>query len=167
MPPIVKPTAWLLVVCGCTCREPQPSGHEPTTAPRSAASDVLRAGVPIDTAFYRIRASAAEDCPAPDPALIMPGKRRVRVELSIEPLSDLQVPANPYYARLVDADRNVYEATLGGCGPALAPTLPARGQTAHGAVVFDVPPSARTLTLLYAPELVGTETAVLAIELGR
>src|SRR5690606_42152408 len=94
-------------------------------------------------------------------------KRRIAVELSIEPLGDLQFPANPCHARRVDAEGTVYEATLGGCGQPLAPTLPTRGQTAHGVVVFDVAPSARAFTLLYAPELVGEQKTELAIELGR
>ena len=126
---------------------------------------VGRVGVPISTAHYVLRVSAADDCsPAgPDPA----DARRLGVQLELEPTGELQVPANPYYARLVDGLGNVYEATLGGCGAALAPTLPARGQTARGRIVFELPRGARDLTLTYAPELVGGADAELSVALGR
>lgn len=108
-----------------------------------------------------------EDCSPPDRALGSAATRRIGVELEIEPTGDLQVPANPYYARLVDAEHNVYEATLGGCGTELAPTLPARGQTARGWVVFELPRTARAVSLVYAPELLGASKSELVIELQR
>jgi hypothetical protein len=89
------------------------------------------------------------------------------VQVELEPTGDVQVPANPYYARLVDGLGNVYEATLGGCGVSLGPTLPERGQTARGWVVFELPRSARDFTFTYAPELVGVIAAELSVSLGR
>jgi hypothetical protein len=161
--------ARLLALCCCACRSASPSGE---AAPRIEPGQLeptikARADATIRTPHYQIRASLPEECSPPRPALGSAATRRLGIELSIEPTSNVQVPADPYYARLVDAERNVYEATLGGCGPALAPALPARGQTARGWIVFELPGAARATTLLYAPELVGASKTELAIELQR
>jgi hypothetical protein len=160
----------LLALCCCACRSANPSGGEagPGIEPgQPEPTRKARAEATISTPYYQIRASLPEECSPPRPALGSAATRRLGIELSIEPTSDVQVPADPYYARLVDAERNVYEATLGGCGPPLAPTLPARGQTARGWIVFELPRTARATTLLYAPELVGASKTELAIELSR
>lgn len=157
--------ARLLALCCCACRSANPSGSEP--APHEPAPGVARAEATIRTPYYEIRASLPEECSPPQPALGSTTTHRIGIELAIQPTSDVQVPADPYYARLVDAQRNVYEATLGGCGAALAPSLPARGQTARGWIVFELPRSARPVTLLYAPELVGVSKVELAIALER
>ncbi len=174
-----------LLALGCyACRSANPSGSE--EAPRielippsldtsrldppnltSPNRGTARVEATIRTEYYHIRASLPEECSAPRAASRSTATRRLGIELAIEPTSDVQVPADPYYARLVDAERNVYEATLGGCGAALAPTLPARGQTARGWIVFELPRTARPVTLLYAPELVGADKTELAIELQR
>jgi hypothetical protein len=169
-----------LLALGCyACRSANPSGGEeappielspPSLDPPNLTSPnrgTARAEATIRTEYYQIRASLPEECSAPRRASRSTDTRRLGIELAIEPTSDVQVPADPYYARLVDAERNVYEATLGGCGAALAPTLPARGQTARGWIVFELPRTARPVTLLYAPELVGAAKAELAIELLR
>ncbi|HTV22821.1 MAG TPA: hypothetical protein VMG12_29225, partial [Polyangiaceae bacterium] len=134
----------------------------PVTPPGAATAGAL-----IRTPHYEIRASLPEECSPPDPALGSAATRRVGVEITLEPTSDVQVPANPYYARLVDAEHDVYEATLGGCGTPLAPALPARGQPAHGWIVFELPRAARATALTYAPELVGVPKTELVIDLRR
>jgi hypothetical protein len=89
------------------------------------------------------------------------------VNISIEPSTDVQVPANPYYARLLDEHGLLHEATLGGsCGAPLSPALPQRGQPARGYVVFDVPRASRELTLLYGPELAELPREEASIALG-
>jgi hypothetical protein len=161
----------LLALWCCACRSANPAGGEaPPIELRpldSPAPPTARAEATIRTPYYQLRASLPEECSPPRPALGSTATRRLGIELAIEPTSDVQVPADPYYARLVDAERNVYEATLGGCGAALAPTLPARGQTSRGWIVFELPRTARAVTLLYAPELVGASKTELAIELRR
>jgi hypothetical protein len=118
------------------------------------------------TPHFELRVSAPEDCTrAPRDAPADP-MRQVGVEVTLLPLGDVQVPANPYYARLIDSANNVYEATLGGCGPALAPSLPTRGQSARGYVVFEVPRNAGGFTFTYAPELLGAPDEEVAIPLG-
>jgi hypothetical protein len=162
--PIHSRTARLLALCCCACRTASSSGDEPAATTERTAS-AARAGTTIPTPYYQIRASLPEECAAPEPALESAATRRIGIEIALQPTGDVQVPADPYYARLVDTHHNVYEATLGGCGAPLAPTLPARGQTAHGWIVFELPRTARAATLLYAPELVGASKTELAIDL--
>jgi hypothetical protein len=149
-----------LFCCGCR----SPGGGE-QTPPAELGAGSPRAGATIRTDYYLIRASLPEECAPPDRSTRSAATRRVGIHITLEPSSDAQVPANPYYARLVDAEGNVYEATLGGCGNAPAPALPARGQAARGWVVFELPRAARPVTLLYTPEILGASKAELAIEL--
>lgn len=155
----------MLTLCCCACRgagDRAEAAAAPLTDPGAAAAGTL-----IRTPYYEIRVSLPEECLPPDPALGSAATRRVGVELTLEPTGDVQVPANPYYARLVDAEHDVYEATLGGCGTPLGPALPTRGQPARGWIVFELPRAARATTLLYAPELVGAPKSELAVDLRR
>jgi hypothetical protein len=163
--PIDLRTAAVLTLCCSACRSTNPATHETATSPSHGGAET--AGELLGTPYYQIRASSPEDCAPPEPALASTATHRVGVELTLEPTSDIQVPANPYYARLVDSEQNVHEATLGGCGEPLAPTLPTRGRPAHGWIVFELPRSARPATLLYAPELVGAPKSEIAIDLRR
>jgi hypothetical protein len=133
---------------GCPRAEPKDAAAEPASSTGSPSGTA-------QTAHYVLRVLGMQDCTVPAAAAPADGTRRLGVELVLEPTSELQVPANPYYARLLDEHQLVYEATLGGCGTPLSPTLPRRGQVARGYVVFDVPRSSRNFTLLYMPELVG------------
>ncbi len=141
-------------------------GAGAATDPALGAAHAGRAGVPIRTPHYVLRVSAPDDCSPPGHGRTAES-RRLGIQVEIEPTGEVQVPANPYYARLVDGLGNVYEATLGGCGPPLAPTLPGRGQTARGWIVFEVPSGARDFTLSYAPPLVGAREAEIGVALGR
>lgn len=131
---------------GCPRAEPKDAAAEPAPGTPNGAAR---------TAHYVLGVLGTRDCTAAGAAAPADGTRRIGVELLLEPTSELQVPANPYYARLLDEHQLVYEATLGGCGPPLSPNLPRRGQVARGYVVFDVPRASRNFTLLYMPELVG------------
>jgi hypothetical protein len=65
----------------------------------------------------------------------------------------LQVPANPYYARLIDGQNVAREATLTGCTPALASVLLEAPRVARGWINFEVPYGAADWLLAYAPAL--------------
>jgi len=126
------------------------------------------------TAHYTLRVLGVETCRTSGARAPSDTSRRIGVNLSLEPTTDVQVPANAYYARLLDEQRQVHEATLslpvkrneGSCGEPLAPALPQRGHPARGYVVFDVPRNSRQLTLLYAPELVDLPKEEVSIALG-
>jgi hypothetical protein len=150
------------------CPASDPPGSDASTVASTPASTPERtpAGNLIRTDHYQVRSSALKEC-SPERDGPLGGTRRVGVEVWLEPTGTVQVPANPYYARLVDGQGDAYEATLGGCGPPLAPTLPKPGLPAEGWIVFEVPRAARSFTLVYAPELVGATKSELAIDLGR
>jgi hypothetical protein len=80
---------------------------------------------------------------------------------------ELQIPANPYYALLIDGKDIAHEATLGGCTPALSPSLLAPGQTAQGWISFDVPREGQNWRLSYAPELTTASEDELVFQLAR
>lgn len=92
--------------------------------------------------------------------------RRLSVEVTLKASGDVQVPANPYYALLVDTTKAVYEATLGDCNGSLSPTLLAPGQTAHGWLTFDVPKKSAGHELVYAPAVAGAPREELVFDLG-
>lgn len=81
------------------------------------------------------------------------GITRLGVEITLSARGEVLVPANPYYALLVDSERRVFEATLGGCQPALSVALLENGKSARGFVSFDVPPRSRGFELVYVPRL--------------
>jgi hypothetical protein len=103
-----------------------------------------------------MRASVLDSCDLPPYARHAAEVRRVGVNVTLEARAELQVPANPYYFSLIDSDNIVYEATLGGCSPALRPTLLAPGDVARGWVSFDIPEAAKGLKLSFAPRLTTT-----------
>jgi hypothetical protein len=146
--------AGLLTSFGCE-RVEQEHARTAPTSDRVAAS-----------AHYTLHVLGVEICRTSGATSPADTTRRVGVDVSIEPTTDVQVPANPYYARLVDEHHQVYEATLGGCGEPLSPALPQRGRPARGYVVFDVPRASRQLSLLYAPELVDLPREEVSIALG-
>jgi hypothetical protein len=152
------PTGLLLAITLLSCRGDDRYPDVATTLPGSGAP----AGSWLQTPYYRLSASGPRDC---SPHHSAARARRVGIEFALEPTGSVRVPANPYYAQLVDGQGTVYEATLGGCGPALAPTLPVHGQIANGWIVFEVPRAARDFTLIYSPELEGAPKSELVIGL--
>jgi hypothetical protein len=95
------------------------------------------------------------------------GQIKLGVLVDIEATGDAQVPANPFYATLLDASQNRYETTLAGCQPALQATQLARGQKASGWISFEIPKTARSLRLTYAPLLLGAGKDELSFALDR
>jgi hypothetical protein len=92
---------------------------------------------------------------------------RVGVEVRLHARGELQIPANPYYALLIDGKNIAYEATLGGCTPPLSPSLLAPGQSARGWISFDVPRDSQNWRLSYAPELIQAPDDELVFQLAR
>ncbi len=103
------------------------------------------------TEHYEMTASVPDECATP--STHGDGLARVGIEVTLSARGAVQVPANAYYALLVDSDRRAHEATLGGCEPALPPTLLEPGQSARGFIVFDIPEQSRGLQLVYAPRI--------------
>jgi hypothetical protein len=78
----------------------------------------------------------------------------------------VQVPANPYYALLIDRTNVVYEATLADCNGSLSPTLLEPGQTGQGWITFEIPKRSVGHALAYAPALTGAPREELVFDLG-
>lgn len=113
-----------------------------------------------------MRVSIPEQC-----ALIPEGdlnahSRRLSVQVTLKASGDVQVPANPYYALLIDSTNAVYEATLGQCNGPLSPTLLEPGQTGQGWITFDIPKRSTGHALMYAPALIGAPREELVFDLG-
>jgi hypothetical protein len=169
-------TRWLARVAffaplalGCQQNENRISGAAPPplTEAKAPAGSAGRLGVPVHADQYVIVASAFEPCAAGQTVDRAARTQRVGVELSIQRSGPVQVPASPYYATLVGSNGDVYEATLGGCGAPLGPSLPAPGELARGWVVFEVPTADKDFTLVYDPELVEVPEREVSIALRR
>lgn len=92
---------------------------------------------------------------------------KVGIELSIQGISEREVPVNAFYATLYDARGDSYSATLAGCEPPLPSVRLTNGKSARGFVTFEVPKSADKLELRYAPLVIGPGTEELKFALVR
>jgi hypothetical protein len=111
---------------------------------------VVLPGVVARTEHYDMQVSAPSECERSGPS---GGARRVGVLVTLQARGAVQVPANPYYARLIDGQNVVREPTLSGCAPALAFALLETPGVARGWINFDVPRGATASLLSYAPPL--------------
>jgi len=107
-------------------------------------------GVVARTEHYDLQVSAPVECDASGPS---GAARRVGVLVTLQARGPVQVPANPYYAQLIDAQNVTHDATLSGCTPALSSALLETSQLARGWVNFEVPRGAADFRLAYAPPL--------------
>jgi uncharacterized protein DUF4352 len=142
---------WCVVCLALGCEGPASSGAEQGTNAEPGA--LIPAGTPGRTPHFEMQVSVLDSCPAPADAPPDKGQKRVGVKVSLSARAELQVPANAYYAYLIDADNVMYEATLAGCEPALAPSLLEPGETANGWLSFDIPKQTKNPKLSYAPRL--------------
>jgi len=143
---------WLIACAALGCRSSELEGL-PTQRVWGPEPLVPR-GVVARSEHYALHVSALAECSA-EPGVV--NGRRVGVLVTLQASGLEQVPANPYYALLVDGEDDVHEATFGGCTPALPVRLLEAGQTAHGWVSFDVPRQPGNLRFSYAPPLANGE----------
>lgn len=126
----------------------------------------IAAGTWARSRYFEMRVSIPEPCPLPSRDPLDERYKRISIEVTVRASGDVQVPANPYYALLLDRAHDVYEASLNGCEAALTPTLLQPGQTARGWISFEIPKSSAELELLYAPALAGVPREELVFDLG-
>lgn len=139
---------WLLTCAALGCRS---SEFEGLASQRVWGPEpVVPRGVVARNEHYALHVSALAECSAEPGAF---SGRRVGVLVTLQASGLEQIPANPYYALLVDGEDEVHEATLGGCTPALPVRLLEAGQSAHGWISFDVPRQSGNLRFSYAPLL--------------
>jgi hypothetical protein len=90
------------------------------------------------------------------------------VELELVALTRKQVPANPFYAKLLDGQKQAYSAVRGGCTPELRAAPLSKGQHARGFVNFELSGAATGLKFVYAPRLAdGSANDQVEFDLGR
>jgi len=145
--------AWLLACAALGCQGRSELEGLPTQLVWGPDQIVPR-GVVARSEHYDLQVSALTEC---SEARGAEGGRRVGVLLTLQARGLMQVPANPYYALLVDGDDAVHEATLEGCAPALPVRLLDAGQSARGWVSFDVPRQRGNFSFSYAPLLASGE----------
>jgi len=167
-------TRWLLGLAGAVafagCRRLDALGSSSADGgqtPAASSSAGVEIGRQIRMSLYRITVDGVRQCPPtsfeqPDKGHVWAG-----VEVSLEALTATPVPANPFYARLTDADGRSYRARFNGCKPALSHAPLARGVTAHGLVTFEIREHASGLVFRYDPHVPGHQDQEAHFDLGR
>jgi uncharacterized protein DUF4352 len=168
--------AWLCLGVAACQRNPDPDAPlpAPSTPPERVeaqlpplADRAARTGEVATAAHYSMSVSETKECAMESHFRPSEGFIKLGVKVSIEARDATQVPANPFYATLIDTTSVVYESTLAGCQPALAASQLVKGQKASGWISFDVPADAKGLRLAYAPVLLGAGREELLFQLGR
>lgn len=95
------------------------------------------------------------------------GKIKLGVLVELEGLSQREVPANPFLAKLRDADAREYKADPAGCTPTLSAGRVSRGGKRRGFISFQIPATASGLEFVYAPFVVGSGEQKLRFDLNR
>lgn len=154
----------LALACGSPARKD--TGAR-ATAPGATKRDALIApGSWGHATHFQMRVSVPEQCALAPEVEPDASSRRLSVEVTLQASGAVQVPANPYYALLIDRTNVVHEATLGVCNGSLSPTLLEPGQTGHGWLTFDIPKRSAGLSLVYTPALTGAAREELVFDLG-
>jgi hypothetical protein len=116
---------------------------------------VHQPGQLASNSFFELSVHGVKTCSV-EPHLQPPaGVKRLGVEVTITARSDVQVPANPFYALVLTPQGNRFEATLAGCQPVLTATRLGNGDSARGWISFDLPESLSQARFSYAPALLG------------
>jgi hypothetical protein len=163
----VAPRVLVLLALSCN-RASSISAGERLVEPLAltATGTVVPVGVLGRAPHYEMRVLGSRECgrKSDEP---QPARMRLAVDVTLRATASLQVPANPYYALLIDADNVVYEASLVACMPPLRPGLLAGGETARGWLFFEIPRGNTGLSLAYAPALMAAEPEELAFTVPR
>lgn len=152
---------FLAIALTTACRGPQPaerdaphgSADPPTMI--SATLPPVRFGEEAKTPYFRMRMLNTKPCAVEPHLEPPPGVRKVSVEVELVASGKVDIPANPFYALLVDRDGRQFESTLAGCSPLLEAARLSIGQSARGWVTFDVPESSIPHALVYQPAVIG------------
>jgi len=137
---------------GCNGTKRQSDSDQRQAEQRSVAM-----GQEAANAYFTVRVLNTKVCTAGPRWPSPPGLKKISVELELQARSATEVPANPFYATLIDDKGRRFESTMAGCSPVLEGTTLSNGAIARGWVTFDVPESAIGQTVLYQPALVGIQ----------
>ena len=170
-----------LLLAGCSlaavnCRPDPPvleNAPPAASTPAKALAEPVQASALVGmgqrglTQHYAMSFSETKECVLEPHFRPGAGLIKFGVFVNIEATGPVQVPANPFYAALLDAGHYSYEATLAGCQPALRASQLVRGQKVSGWISFEIPKAARGLRLSYAPLLLGAGKDELTFALDR
>jgi hypothetical protein len=95
------------------------------------------------------------------------GYEKFGVSVTLTGRSEVQVPANPFYATLRAPDGTEYRATLSGCRPTLPAVRLTNGKRAEGWISFDVPEALSSFVLEYRPQVIGRGAEALRFQVQR
>ncbi len=157
---------WVIASSSFGCNAPkqqlaQAEGHDDVTM--NVARVAL--GGFATTPYFSIRVLNSKVCTLAPHLAPAPGIKKLAVELELQGVGPILVPANPFYATLVDDKAQRFESTALGCGPMLSGSPLANGASTRGWVTFDVPESSVGQALTYQPALVGVRSPRAELEL--
>jgi hypothetical protein len=170
-PPFAQLLAFaVLELPGCQ----QPTVRPPATVRSDEPATVIGVepavhslGELAEAGDYQMTIASIDDCSVPPPFAPKPDDVKLGVDVVIAGTTANEVPANPFYALLYDEAGGTYESTLAGCEPGLVPRLVTRGEDARGFITFEVPKTARALTMRYAPLIIGRGAEELRFSIPR
>lgn len=134
--------------------------------PNHVGAPPLKMGETAYAPAYQLQVLNLKTCPSPAWHQLKAGMVRLGVEVEIVALSDERVPANPFYARLIDAEGKAYRPVFGGCEPDLRHRPLGKNERTRGFISFEAPASSPRFTLRYSPQLPGPDQS-LNFDLGN
>lgn len=169
----------LLPLCLAACKaKPKESPHESPPDAAAGAPPVATASAPANDVggkprgigqvahapSYEMVVLGAKTCPPPAWHRVKAGYTRLGVEVEIRGKSTEPVPANPFYARLLDPEDKAYRPVFGGCDPDLRHKPLSSGDSVRAFITFEIPEATGRMRLRYEPQLKSLET--LEFDLG-
>jgi hypothetical protein len=145
-----------------------PTGN-PTSTPTSNfdSSKVYKVGETAKAPDFSMSIENVKECKVPYYFKPKKGNIKLGVEVQIEGTADKDVPVNPFYAKVTDADGYSYTSTFGGCDPELKSVRVNKGEKARGWITFEVPEKGKDLKLTYNPFIISTVKQEVKFDLGR
>ena len=152
------------------CPEPAPQAVAKAEAPPyqdSQPATKVAIGETAKLPDYALTASDVQECKVPKYFKPKPGNIKLGVRIHIEATGSRQVPVNPFYAKVTDSSGYTYSSVFGGCTPDLKSLRLSSGEKAEGFVTFEIPTTAKGLTLTYMPLIVKSQSQTVVVDLGR
>jgi hypothetical protein len=140
----------------------------PETTPAVITTDPLhKLGETAQGGDYKLTVVTVKECNVKYYFKPKKGNIKLGAEVIIEGTADRQVPVNPFYAKLTDAEGYTYASTFAGCEPDLKSRQVGKGEQSRGWVSFEIPEKSTGLKLSYAPFVIGRGKQEIKFDLGR
>jgi len=147
---------------------PAASASAVAAGPAIVSPNTLHAlGQTAQALDYKLTLTAVKECKVKYYFQPKKGYIKLGAEVSVEGTAERQVPVNPFYAELTDAEGETYASTFAGCEPELKSAQVSIGREARGWISFEIPENARRLKFSYAPFVIGRGKQEVTFDLGR